>query len=75
MTFKTEFSGLLLKCCLTTEFSIKKKKEKEMKLQPSTKSSMARKQERRRKKMLQGPHRPGGQLRKHQTEHGILGDT
>ena len=25
--------------------------------------------------MLQGAHRPGGQLRKHQTEHGILGGT
>ena len=25
--------------------------------------------------MLQGPQRPGGQMRKHQTEHGILGDT
>lgn len=25
--------------------------------------------------MLQGPQGPGGQLRKHQTEHGFPGDT
>ena len=39
-----------------------------------TKSSVATKQKGGRRKMLQGPQGPGGQLRKHQREHGILGD-